>query len=463
MDLREVLTRFQNLKNVLDSLTEAVIAHDVDRRIIFFNKAAERLTGVSHKEALGRDCHEVIQGGFCGDRCTFCTELPTNFEPFSFPLVLTDTRGRAHQVEMVLVPMKDEGGKIVGAVGAARDVTELHELKRRLGEERSFRGIVGQHHRMRDVYELVRQVAETDLPVHIFGESGTGKELVARAVHEESPRAGGPFVAVNCAALPEGLLESELFGHVRGAFTGAVRDKKGRFERAGGGTLFLDEVAELTPSVQAKLLRVLQDRTVEPVGAERSVAVDVRIVSATNRELKSRVARGAFREDLFYRLSVVPIELPPLRDRRTDILLIAQHLLVRFAADLGRPAPPIKEDAAKVLIDHLWPGNVRELDNALKYAAVKSGGGPIHARHLPGDVKAGGDRPTEPGSKKGLIPQEPRGGAWGGPRRGAGRKPSFDPSQVRRALEECGGNRTRAAEFLGISRATLYRLLGKTR
>jgi PAS domain S-box-containing protein len=425
---------------VLDSLTEAVIAHGVDRRITYFNKAAEKLTGVSREQALGKDCRAVIQGGFCGHRCSFCVETPLEFEPFGFPLTITDSAGEPHQVEMVLVPMRDSSGRVRGAVAAARDITELSELRRRLGEEQSFAGIVGAHHSMLAVARLIGQVAPTDASVLIEGESGTGKELVAAAIHGESLRKDGPFVAVSCAALPEGLLESELFGHVRGAFTGAHKDKKGRFELASGGTLFLDEVGELPPSTQVKLLRVLQEQKFERVGGETSVKVDVRVLSATNRDLRAMVEEGKFREDLYYRLAVVPLRLPPLRERRTDILLIAEHLLTRTSRRNQRPVPILHETTARLLLELPWPGNVRQLDNALQYAALTCGSKLIFPEHLPPELR-----------------QLPKATPKATPK--PGRKPLLDAASVQEALREAGGNKAQAAKILGVGRATLYRYL----
>jgi PAS domain S-box-containing protein len=477
--LTELFSRYQNLELVLDSLPDAVIVHDVDRRITFVNRAAERLVGLSRAEIIGRDCWTVLKGGFCGSRCAFCDQCVPDFELEQYPLVVTSHRGERRRVEMTVVPMRDDESEIVGVLAYARDVTEVVELRRAMQQERSFQGLVGEHHLMQEVYQTIREVAPTDVPVLVSGESGTGKELVARAVHEESERAGKPFVAVNCAALPENLLESELFGHVRGAFTGAVKDKKGRFALADGGTLFLDEVGELPLSMQVKLLRVLETQRFEPVGGERSVAVDVRIISATNRDLRSRVADGAFRQDLYFRLAVVPITLPPLRQRRTDVLALADHFLARFSAQRDASPPALSERALERLLDHDWPGNVRELMNALQYALVKSPGDVIDARHLPAEVgAANGAPPPQPPPQPPLLPQsQPTRDTVAGrvdaahppppdtdppqspPAARVGRKPKLTPAQVEAALAEAGGNRAKAARLLGVGRSTLYRHL----
>ncbi|MBN1945565.1 MAG: sigma 54-interacting transcriptional regulator [Bradymonadales bacterium] len=438
MDLVELLSRYNNLEMVLDSLTDAVIAHDKERRITFINRAAERLSGRSREEVLGQDCHQVFDGGFCGSHCSFCHGSEQECKLQKYPLVMADLDGDYHQLEATVVPITDNRGEVVGAVLAAKDITEISQLRRSLERERSFQGIIGQHHRMQSVYELIRQVAPTDIAVLVQGESGTGKELVAWAIHNESARAGNPFVVVNCGAIPEGLLESELFGHVRGAFTGAVRDKRGRFELADGGTLFLDEVAELSPTMQVKLLRVLQDKRIERVGAETHREVNVRIISATNQNLRERVEAKEFREDLFFRLCVVPIHLPPLRDRQTDILLLADHFLSEFAGETRRSVPGLSEGAVKCLLEYRWPGNVRELINALQYAMIRTRGAIIQADDLPVELRR--------------VHAE-------APLRRAGRKQKLNWDDVQMAMKTSGGNKAEAARLLGVGRATLYRFL----
>jgi len=289
---------------------------------------------------------------------------------------------------------------------------------------------------MNELFETIRQVAEVNVPILVQGESGTGKELVASAIHNEGPRANKPFVPVNCGALPEGLLESELFGHVKGAFTGALRDKKGRFELAHGGTLFLDEVADLTKVVQAKLLRVLQEGIFERVGDEKTISVDVRIISAANRDLKQEVKKGNFRDDLYYRLNVVPIFMPPLRERKTDIPLLIDHFLSKIEINTRRHPIKISEEARAMMISYNWPGNVRELQNAIQFAIVKSDGSVIQPKDLPMELKEH---------------YQPY------PSRGPSRKLNIE--SVESALRKTGGNKARAARLLGVGRATLYRFL----
>ena len=300
-----------------------------------------------------------------------------------------------------------------------------------------FAGIVGNTSAMHQVFESIREVAAVDVPVAILGESGVGKELVARAIHDHGPRATKNFVTVNCGALPESLLESELFGHVKGAFTGSVKDRKGRFELADKGTIFLDEVADLTPSTQVKLLRVLQEGTFEPVGSDRTRTVDVRVLSATNKDLEEEVRAGRFREDLFYRLCVVPLRVPPLRERVDDIPLLAEHFLTRLSATSGGRALTLSDEVADVFMSFGWPGNVRELQNVLQFAWIKCKGDVLQIEHLPPNLRLTG---VHVASKV---------------RRGRG----LTVGSVSAALDETGGNKSEAAKVLGVSRATLYRFL----
>ncbi len=434
MDVRleNLLADKKNLERILDSLMEGIIAHDKERRILFFNRAAEKITGYDRAEILGRDCHDAFGSPFCGGRCSFCGEPPNSWTNIDYPVNIATKDGDSRRIEMSVAGMTDESGCFTGVLAAFRDVTDLIGLQIRLGQITSFAGIIGQDHKMLQVFEQIRELATNDYPVYLTGETGTGKELVAAAIHNESRRGGGPFVPINCGALPEGVLESELFGHVKGAFSGAIRDKKGRFELADGGTIFLDEVVDLTKSMQAKLLRVLQEGTFERVGGEKTASADVRVISAANRDLKREVEKKNFRDDLYYRLNVVPIELPPLRQRKNDIPLLAEEFL-KQAGEQGQKTAGLSKKALSIMMDYLWPGNVRELQNALHYALVKCKGRLIRPEDLPLELKAGRSR------------------------RGPTRK--LNPEMVKAALDLTGGNKAKAARHLGVGRATLYRFL----
>ncbi len=319
---------------------------------------------------------------------------------------------------------------------------EIRVLRERLGERFDFSSIIGRSRPMRELFEALALVAPSDATVLITGESGTGKELVANAIHQNSPRRDKPFVKVNCAALHENLLESELFGHERGAFTGAAAQRKGRFELAHGGTLFLDEIGDMSPATQAKVLRVLQEGEFERLGGSRTLKVDVRVIAATHRDLEAMVAEGAFRQDLYYRLSVVPVHLPPLRDRPEDIPLLAEHFLRIYAEKNRKPVAGFTPEAMDLLVRHPWPGNVRELQNAVERAVILCLGERITPRELPPALQGpAGDEPQAP------TPAGPR------------TLKDAERELILRTLEETGGNRTRAAQILGISRQTLINKL----
>lgn len=433
--LESLLCHRDNLEHVLDSLKEGIIAHDVERRIFFFNCEAERITGFRRNEVLGRDCHEAFGEPFCGTRCAFCDGKPEGAESNDYTLNITTKTGEHRRIEMRVTRMQDGQGRLSGVLSSFKDVTDFLSLQLRTGEMSRFGNIIGQDSKMLSIFKQIRDVAGYDFPVHLSGETGTGKELVANAIHSESRRAGAPFVPINCGALPEGLIESELFGHVRGAFSGAVRDKKGRFELGDGGTVFLDEVAELSNNMQVKLLRFLQEGRFERVGAEHTLAVNVRVISATNRNLKREVERNRFREDLFYRLNVIPIRLPPLRERRTDIPLLIDHFLKDAARRYDREPLALSPAALSLMLDYRWPGNVRELQNAIQFAFVRCGGRVVDPEHLPLELR----------------------GAEVCGRRGPARK--LAPEEVRKALTRAGGNKARSARLLGVGRATLYRFL----
>jgi PAS domain S-box-containing protein len=425
---------------VLDNLQEGIIAHDLNRRIFFFNQAAERITGYRREEVVGRDCHLVFPGNFCGGKCSFCRgdcapDLPD--KPYSLGFRSRD--GGDLHLEMNLTAITAPGGEVRGVVASFRDLSREVELAGRLGEIAQFAGIIGRDPKMQEMYQTIRELADSRVPVLITGESGTGKELVAAAVHSEGARAGKLFVPVNCGALPENLLESELFGHVRGAFTGAIRDKKGRFELADGGTIFLDEIGDISLAMQVKLLRVLQNGTFHRVGGEELVRVDVRVVSATHKDLQAEIAAGRFREDLFYRLCVVPVHLPPLRERLTDIPLLVRHFIKLIAREEKRAELTLAPETMDIFLTHAWPGNIRELQNVIRYLLVRCREEVARPQHLPETLLTAAAIPrTGPRTRQRLR---------------------LTVAMVESTLAKTGGNRLQAAKLLGVGRATLYRFL----
>lgn len=426
---------------ILSNTTDGIMAHDMQRRIFFFNKAAEDITGYQCSDVMGRDCHDVFPGYFCGAKCC-CTDDDLPDEDTERDVLFTTHAGDQRQLQTRVRIMRKPDGGNAGVLVSFRDCTHERYLERRIGETQSFSGIIGRDPAMLEVFDLIRDLADTNVPVLIQGESGTGKELVAAAIHNEGPRGGGMFVPVNCGALPEALLESELFGHVKGAFTGAIRDKKGRFELADGGTIFLDEIGDISLAMQVKLLRVLQEGRFERVGSEKTLSCDVRVVSATNKNLADEIAAGRFREDLYYRLSVVPLWLPPLRERRGDIPLLAESVLRRLADLNKRGKLLISQDTMNILMNYDWPGNVRELENWFQFALVKCKGDMLKPEHLP---------PVVPGltrriSDAGINNQQKSYNSSG-----------LDDGTIRAALVRTNGNKLKAAKLLGVSRATLYR------
>jgi PAS domain S-box-containing protein len=423
-------------QSILNSISDAVIVMDEGGRILSFNKAAETLTGYMAHEALNQGCDMLFPDRICH---TFCHEAEEAAHPRKVEVVMQG--GERRLVLARAAPVLDAGGVRTGTFLSLQDVRRRHGASL-VDESSRYSGIIGRDEKMLEVFELIRELADAHVPVLVEGESGTGKELVAAAIHNEGPRAAAHFVPVNCGALPESLLESELFGHVKGAFTGAIRDKKGRFELADGGTIFLDEIGDISPAMQVKLLRVLQEGTFERVGSEQTLKVSVRIISATNKNLAREIAAGRFREDLFYRLSVVPIQLPPLRERRGDIPLLVEFLLSQITTEAGRQPMRVSAAAMDILMAQPWPGNVRELHNWLQFALVKSKGGEeVLPEYLP------------------LARRPLSGGPAPEPVADAFRKRKLTENTVREALRNAGGNKLEAARLLEVSRATLYRFL----
>jgi len=368
---------------ILDSVADGVFTVDRAWRITSFNRAAERITGVPRHEALGRLCWEVFHADVCENDCVLRATLSSGTPCVNRTVHIVNRAGARVPISISTGILRDERGRVIGGVETFRDLSEIEHLRLELLGSVTRDGFVTADHRITAMFDTLPAIAAADTPVLVLGESGTGKELLARAVHAASPRATAPFVPVNCGALPENLMESELFGYRKGAFTDAKADKPGRFDRAAGGTLFLDEIAELSRPLQVKLLRVLQEKTYEPLGAVESVIADVRVIAATNRDIEAMLASGEFRRDLYYRIGVLTLRLPPLRDRPGDIPLLIQHLLQRYNARYGRTVERVSPDALARLSAYDYPGNVRELENILQHALVLCPGSVIELAHLP--------------------------------------------------------------------------------
>jgi PAS domain S-box-containing protein len=427
---------------ILDSITEGVFTVDSDFRISSFNQAAEKITGVSRREAIGRPCRDILRANICEGRCALHQTLRTGKPVVGKPVVILDVQGNRKPVSITTAILRNREGRIVGGVETFRDLTMIEKLRKEIEREYSFEDIVSRSHRMKELFDILPNVAQSGSTVLLEGESGTGKELFARAIHTLSRRRRKPFVAVNCAALPDTLLESELFGYKEGAFTDARRDTPGRFARAEGGTLFFDEIGDISAALQVRLLRFLQERTYEPLGSSESVAADVRIVAATNRHLIDLVHAGTFREDLFYRINVVCMKIPPLRDRMEDIPLLGEHFIARFNRIQGREISGMTDDAMTCLMSCRYPGNVRELENTIERAFILCRGNEIDRPHLP-DFLIGS-----------ALPRVPEGQT-------AGSLAQIEAAYLLNALARNGGNRLKTARDLGIHKTTLFRRMKK--
>ncbi|MFP4474926.1 MAG: sigma-54 interaction domain-containing protein [Desulfatibacillaceae bacterium] len=438
-------------KTVVNTISDGIMIVSTTGAIVSINEAMEHITGYSREELVGRKC--TILG------CTGCEQtLASGGEHwcglFRFGSItqrkclIRRKDGTHRHVLKNGAILKDDDGTVIGAVGTMADLEEiikrenqLEAYRKELRSEDGFHGIIGNSPRMRQVFDLIENAALSDAPVIIHGESGTGKELVSRAIHDIGDRREKPFVKVNCASLTESLLESELFGHVRGAFTGAYKDRVGRFEKADGGDIFLDEIGDLPMSTQVKLLRTLEDKVVERVGSSTSIPTDVRIISATNRDLLKLVENGTFRKDFYFRINVIPIILPPLRNRIEDIPLLAESFFRKMRLKTGKEIEGISRETMDILVNHEWPGNVRELKSAFEYAFVTCFDSLIEPRHLPATI----------GDPARAAPSHAP----------AKRKRSMDLKEIEKqelleALEQAGGNQSRAAALLGVSRVTVW-------
>jgi PAS domain S-box-containing protein len=429
------------LEDVFSSIADGLFTVDADWNITYFNEAAERITGVPAAEAMGNKCWDVLHSSLCDGDCALESCLAHGGRITNKSIFIIRPDGEKRPVSISAAPLRNAEGEVIGGVETFRDLTEIHAIRREMRESYSFESIVGKSEALDRIFGILPQIARSESTVLLLGESGTGKELFAQAIHQLSGRKEGPFVPVNCGALPETLLESELFGYKAGAFTDARRDKPGRFETARGGTIFLDEVGDMPGKLQVKLLRVLQEKTFEPLGGVTPVSSDARVIAATNRDLDLLVKEGGFRQDLFYRLNVVTLRLPPLRERRADIPLLADHFVKHFNAVQGKNVEGLSEDVMSILMRHEFPGNVRELENIMEFAFILCSSGFIQVEHLPEHL-----RPEEK-TPSGSMPM--------------GTLEEIKCMAVKAALERNGGKRMVTCRELDISKDTLRRMLAR--
>ena len=371
---------------ILDSIADGVFTVDLEMSITSFNRAAEEITRISREDAIGRPCFDVLRANVCEEKCLLRQTFKTQQPMINVPVYILRADKKSIPISVTTALLKNDQGQVIGGVETFRDLTAVDKLRKELYKRHTFEDIVSKNAKMLDLFAILPQVAESHSSVLIEGASGTGKELVARAIHNNSPHKAGPFVAINCGALPDTLCESELFGYKAGAFTDAKKDKPGRFALAQDGTIFLDEISDISPIVQSRLLRVLEEKTYEPLGSTVPSETNARVITATNKNLEKLVHDGKFRNDLYFRIDIVKLSLPPLSERKEDIPLLVDHFIDRFNHLSGKKLIGVSTKAMAALMLHDWPGNVRELENAMEHAFVLCQTGIIRLQHLPSRV-----------------------------------------------------------------------------
>ncbi len=426
-------------KAILESISDGVFTVDLNWKITSFNRAAEEITGISREEAIGRECSEVFRSSMCETACALRESMASGKPVLYRSGYIVDSDGERIPVSVSTAVLRDENGVVLGGAETFRDLSEIQSLQNQLHETYRVEDFVSRSPSMQKIFKIIPAVASSPATVLIQGETGTGKEVLARAIHSSGTRKNEPFVAVNCGALPDALLESELFGYARGAFTGAVHSRQGKFEAASSGTLFLDEIGDVSTTMQVKLLRVLQEKTVTPLGSNGEIRVNARIICASNRNLSQLVDSREFRQDLFYRINVVKIDIPPLRDRLEDIPQLLEALLKRHSFALGVDVKGYDPGILPLLTAYNWPGNVRELENFVERAVVFSREGIVSLSDLPPEI----------------LPEKTVRNSGAGTLRGA--RADTEKQMILQALKNNRFNRTAAARELGIHKTTLYR------
>lgn len=429
-------------EQIFDSISEGAFTTDLSMRVTSFNRAAEQITGFARTEALGQFCFEIFRTDICQSRCPLRTTLERGIPISNVRVNILTREGLKLPINVSTSPLRDKQGTIIGAVEIFRNLSVIEELRKQINGSYTFENLVSRNREMQEIFNLLPDVAQSECNVLIQGPSGSGKELLAKAIHNLSPRKNRPYVRVNCAALPDTLLESELFGYVKGAFTDARRDKPGRFVLADGGTMLFDEIGDMPPSLQVKMMRVLQEGEVQPLGSTETLHVDVRVIASTNKDIKKLVETGAFREDLYYRLNVISIEIPPLTRRKEDIPILIDHFIKRFNYRTGKNIKGVSDEVLSKLFTYSFPGNVRELENAIEHAFVLCKSDIIEIHHLPRHILEA----LPDGSLEIQIIT------------------AFEEAEkniLMEALLKHNGNRSLAAQELGIHRSTLWRKIKK--
>ena len=425
----------ERFEAILTSISDGVFTVDSEWHLTCFNRAAENITGHLRQEVVGRLCHDVLRSNICQSSCALRYTMETGNPLVDLSITITSKTGETIPASISTAILRDKEGQVIGGVETFRDLRTVEKLRKELEKRYTFEDIVRKSNRMQTIFDTLPNIADNDSTILIEGENGTGKELFARAIHDLSPRKDRPFVAVNCGALPETLLESEIFGHKAGAFTGATKDRPGRVAVAKNGTLFLDEIGDMPPALQVKMLRFLQEKTYEPLGTSQPIQADIRILAATNQNLHRLVEEKRFREDLYYRVNVIRIEIPPLRDRKEDVPILVNHFLARLAARHDKRIAGMSHQAMKVLLSHGYPGNVRELENVVEHSFVLCPGGTIQVEHLPPEIL-----PDNVLQNDNLMTLR-----------------GIETHAIQRALERNSWNRLAAARELGIHKTTLFR------
>jgi PAS domain S-box-containing protein len=428
---------------ILDSIADGVFTVDPDWKITSFNRAAEEITGIRKEDAIGRHCWEVFRASICEQRCSLRQTMETGRPIVNQSIFIINSEGERTPISISTALLKDKNGRVIGAAETFRDLSVVEELRKELSGHHSFLDIISKNREMQRLFGMLEQISESDTTILLEGESGTGKELFAKAIHSLSHRKEGPLVTVNCGSLPDTLLESELFGYKAGAFTDAKKDKPGRLALANKGTLFLDEIGDVSPALQVRFLRVLQDRIYEPLGSTRPEKTDVRIVAATNRNLEDLVKEGRFRNDLYYRINVVKVVLPPLRERKEDIPLLVDHFIRKFNRLSGKEIQGLSPEVFPILMSHDFPGNIRELENIIEYSTVVCKNSLIRVVHLPDNLYQG-----VAGMKKHVSADNQKGiSSWD----------EMERTYIFEALRKNNWNRAATATQLGIHATTLWR------